>query len=256
MSICFVIQPFDDGRFDKRFEDVFGPAIIDAGLEPYRVDRDPKVTIPIEEIENGIRQSTLCLAEITLDNPNVWFELGFAIASRKDVILICSSERERRFPFDVQHRSIITYSVESKSDFDRLKESITQRIRAIITKKENLQRVGEPKLLTNIEGLSQHELFSFAAIAENLFTPSDNVSAYTLRQEVEKGGFTRTASMLAIRTLMEKGFIDEGRFEEGYNSGELYTGYTITDLGWEWIVGNQDKFVIKTMTNSEPDDGA
>ena len=40
MFRCFVIQPFDGGqRYDKRYEDVFEPAIRDAGLEPYRMDR-------------------------------------------------------------------------------------------------------------------------------------------------------------------------------------------------------------------------
>lgn len=33
MPICFVIQPFDSGRFDKRFDDVYKPAIEAAGLE-------------------------------------------------------------------------------------------------------------------------------------------------------------------------------------------------------------------------------
>ncbi len=51
MSICFVIQPFDEGRFDKRYEDVYVPAIEAASLEAYRVDRDPSATIPIEQIE-------------------------------------------------------------------------------------------------------------------------------------------------------------------------------------------------------------
>src|SRR5688572_3287132 len=76
MSSCFVIQPFDAGRFDKRFEDVFSPAITESGLTPYRVDRDPSVSIPIDEIESGIRSCAVCLADVTLDNPNVWFELG------------------------------------------------------------------------------------------------------------------------------------------------------------------------------------
>ena len=54
MFTCFVIQPFDGSTFDKRYRDIFAPAIVDAGLEPYRVDLDPKVSIPIQEIENGI----------------------------------------------------------------------------------------------------------------------------------------------------------------------------------------------------------
>jgi len=72
MGKCFVMQPFDGGVFDKRYDDVFAPAIIDTGLEPYRVDRDPGVSIPIHDIETGIRKSDICLAEITTDNPNVW----------------------------------------------------------------------------------------------------------------------------------------------------------------------------------------
>lgn len=77
MATCFVMQPFDGGTFDRRYDDVFAPAIRDAELDPYRVDQDPKVSIPIQEIESGIRESQICLAEITQDNPNVWFELGY-----------------------------------------------------------------------------------------------------------------------------------------------------------------------------------
>ena len=51
MKRCFVIQPFDRGVFEKRYREVFAPAIKDTGLEPYRVDRDPSAGIPINEIE-------------------------------------------------------------------------------------------------------------------------------------------------------------------------------------------------------------
>jgi hypothetical protein len=66
MSTCFVIQPFDGGKYDKRFEDVFRPAIETAGLEAYRVDRDPSVEVPIDSIEEGIRNAAVCLADIRL----------------------------------------------------------------------------------------------------------------------------------------------------------------------------------------------
>ena len=59
---------------------MYQPAIKAAGLEAYRVDRDPGVEVPIEAIEDGIRTATVCLADITTDNPNVWYELGFAFA--------------------------------------------------------------------------------------------------------------------------------------------------------------------------------
>src|SRR5438105_711805 len=153
MSTCSVIQPFDQGPFDKRFDDIFQPAISAAGLEAYRVDRDPRVSIPIEEIEAGIRNAEVCLAEITTDNPNVWFELGFAIASQREVVLVCSSERDSRFPFDIQHRSIITYDTESSSDFEALKSRITERLRAILSKE---QRILQATKLSPVGPLHPH----------------------------------------------------------------------------------------------------
>ena len=72
--------------------------------------------------------SEIGLADITTDNPNVWFEVGFAIAVPREVVLVCSDERTTRFPFDVRHRNILQYKTESKSDFDKLRNEIAERI--------------------------------------------------------------------------------------------------------------------------------
>lgn len=101
MKQCFVIQPFSRD-FDRRYTDTFEPAIKKAGLEPYRVDKDPYSSVPINDIEEKIRESNLCFADITTDNPNVWYELGYAFACGKNVVMICSSERTTKFPFDIQ----------------------------------------------------------------------------------------------------------------------------------------------------------
>jgi hypothetical protein len=134
MDTCFVIQPFDKGKFDKRYTDIFEPAIKTAGLEPYRVDRDPSVRIPIEEIEDGIKRSALCFAELTSDNPNVWYELGYAFAMDKDVVMV--TEERQTFPFDIQHRQIINYRPSSKSDFENLEKDITEKLKALLQKKK------------------------------------------------------------------------------------------------------------------------
>jgi hypothetical protein len=180
MSRCFVMQPFDGGAFDKRYDDVFVPAIKEAGLEPYRVDRDPSVNIPIDDIESGIRNSELCLAEITTDNPNVWFELGFAMAVPKDVVLVCSDERKSKFPFDVQHRNIITYKTESPQDFTQLGEKITNRIKAVLKKTSEINKVAKISPVADTEGLSQHELVALVTVMQNSFI-SQGVSAYKIK---------------------------------------------------------------------------
>ena len=50
MATCFMIQPFDRDKFDKRYADTFEPAMSKAELEPYRVDRDPTSSIVTFEL--------------------------------------------------------------------------------------------------------------------------------------------------------------------------------------------------------------
>src|SRR4051812_3020255 len=206
MSTCFVIQPFDGSVFDKRYQDTIRPAIEAAGLEAYRVDEDPSVDIPIDDIERGIREAAVCLAEITTNNPNVWFELGFAIAARKEVVLICSNERGSRFPFDVQHRSVISYRTDSLQDYVALGKRITERIEALLQKDAHLAQAMSP--IAPLAGLTQHEVVALVSVAENLESPSDAVGAYVIRQDMERLGFTKIATFVALAGLVGKHLVE------------------------------------------------
>ncbi len=135
MEKCFVIQPFDNDKFDKEFVEIFEPAIRKADFSAYRVDKDLSVRIPIYEIEKVISESAICFAEITTDNPNVWYELGYAFACGKDVVMVCSDERQGKFPFDIRHRQVILYNTSSPSDFTTLGDTITKKIQAFLKNK-------------------------------------------------------------------------------------------------------------------------
>ena len=213
MPTCFVIQPFDRGKFDKRFEDIFRPAIDEAGLESYRVDQAPKVEIPIEAIEEGIRD------DITTDNPNVWYELGFAFAAGKAVIMVCSDERkEGRYPFDIQHRTVIGYKSESSRDFEQLKEKIKERIQALMKKVERLRELAESDPVAPRKGLSQPELAVLATLAGDAALPDSSTSVYSLKQDVEQAGFTSLGFGLGLRRLLMKGFVESTEeFDEQYS---------------------------------------
>src|ERR1700722_18181231 len=150
MPTCFVIQPFDNGQFDKLFKGVYSPSIIAAGLEPYRVDQDPNTDILIDAIENGIKNAAVCLADITTDNPNVWYELGFAFAARRPVVMVCSADRKGKYPFDIQHRAIVTYVAQSPQDFAQLTSDLTSRLAAAVKRGETLEDLAEQVALTPI----------------------------------------------------------------------------------------------------------
>ena len=164
VSICFLIQPFDAGKFDKRYEDVFKPAVEDAGLEPYRVDRDDGVEVPIDAIEEGLRNSTICLAEITTDNPNVWYELGFARAAGRPVVMISSDKRKKKYPFDIQHRSIIPYRTDSSSDFAELRAAITSKLKALLLKGERIDEIAQATQVSDIEACHPPRSYSWPVL--------------------------------------------------------------------------------------------
>lgn len=255
MATCFVIQPFDSGKFDKRFADIYKPAIEAAGLEAYRVDKDPSVLIPIDSIEEGIRKASVCLADITADNPNVWYELGYAFASGRPVVMVCSEERTgKKYPFDIQHRSIIPYLADAPSDFDKLRENLTARIKALLQKGETLQKLAEADPVAPVEGLSQAEIVVLAVVAGSSFLPSNAVGVYSAKSDVERAGVTKMGFNIAVRRLSGKKFIDiVDMWDE--NNQEQYDGVRVTEDGWKWIDANESRFVLqRPPKESVPDE--
>jgi hypothetical protein len=243
MPTCFVIQPFDSGKFDKRFDDVYRPAIEGAGLEAYRVDRDPGVDVPIDAIEEGIRNAAVCLADITTDNPNGWYELGFAFAAGRPVVMVCSKERpDKKYPFDIQHRTIISYGADSPSDFETLKNSLTARIKAVLTKGEAFRQIEEQEQVSAIEGLTQPELFVLAEIAGSIFMPHSGVAVYAVKNELERV-LTGVGFSLGLRRLTARGFVEIK--EDQDHTGDMFHAVFITDKAWGWIETHEDLFVIR-----------
>jgi hypothetical protein len=254
MPTCFVIQPFDSGKFDKRFDDVYSPAITEAGLEPYRVDRDPGVDVPIEAIEEGIRNAAVCLADITTDNPNVWYELGFAFASGRPVVMVCSNERTSiKYPFDIQHRTVINYKPESPSDFQVLKITLCDRIKAQLNKSAALRQIAESDQIAPTHGLSQTEVMVLAILAGDTALPGASTTVYSLKHDSERSGLTSIGFSLAFRRLSAKKLIEVAEHWDEHRD-ETYSTARLTDTGWNWIESNESLFVLKKNSEEKAED--
>lgn len=245
-NMCFVIQPFDKGKFDKRFEDVFKPAIESAGFSAYRVDRDPNVSIPIETIESEISSAAVCFVDLTTDNPNVWFELGLAIAHKKPLCLVCSTERTGKYPFDVQHRSIIPYSIDSISDFETLKNDIALKLGAIRKVAETRVQLASEPLLDSKTDLDIFELNCMAIIAAAVNGFGSEVNAWFVKNQMEESGFSRLATNASLFSLSEKQLLE--RSTKTDEDGDPYDAFSIPDVGWKWIRNNLSQF---NLTNKK-----
>lgn len=249
MPTCFIIQPFDSGKFDKRFEDVYKPAIEAAGLEAYRVDRDPGVDVPIEAIEKGIRKAAVCLADITTDNPNVWYELGYAFAAGRPVLMVCSKERAGKYPFDIQHRTVIPYAADAPRDFDQLHTELTARIKSILEKGNVLRKLAEAEQIAPVEGLSQQEFLILAAAAGSVTLPEEGAYLHSVKRNVEQAGLANIDFSLGIRRLRNKDFIEISEDQDDY--GNAYYILVVKEMGWNWIESNESKFTMIHLQEEE-----
>jgi hypothetical protein len=235
---CFVIQPFDQAKYDELYRDTFAPAITDAGLKPYRVDNDPSATILIDKIHSEIRAAAVCFAEITEDNPNVWYELGFAISANKPVVMVCAEERTK-FPFDVGHRRIIRYSPRSLSQFQKLRQDITKSLESIERSEKAIQQIEEAGILADKEGLSAHERVVLATIASVYSEDAPGLPDIGVKVNATRAGITDLAVVLAVKKLKQKSFIRSSSL-----SG-LGTVYELTDKAWDWFLANEKDFVLE-----------
>lgn len=245
MPLCFVMQPFDGGDFDKRYDEIYKPAIEEAGFDSYRVDRDANAAIPIDSIESGIRTAAACFADITIDNPNVWFELGFALCARKPLCMVCGDQRER-FPFDIQHRKIIRYKRGSPSDFKNLHTQITDRLKSILKHDNTLETVVQDVAAQQRGDLDAMEFSALCLVFEN--EDNEAVSLWSIANEMERAGYTKIATKISVIRLAQRGLVEPNTISN--SNGKSYSAYSVTEKGHKYIIDNLDKVKIRRQSRA------
>lgn len=107
---CFVIMPFRDD-FNEVYHKHIKPLIEEQleSVECVRIDEKPKIGCSIiSNIREQISKCTFAIADITGWKPNVFYEIGFAHALNKKVILI-KNKKIRKLPFDICVDFVIGY---------------------------------------------------------------------------------------------------------------------------------------------------
>lgn len=126
LDTCFVMMPFGQW-YDRYYQDIYIPAIRDAGFEPVRADELFTTGSVVEQIWEQIEKSKVLLAELTDKNANVFYELGLAHAARKPVVF--TAGRVDDVPFDLRHLRVIVYETREPQWADKLQRLITDYLR-------------------------------------------------------------------------------------------------------------------------------
>lgn len=106
-STVFVIMPFE-----PEFNDVWKGGIQRAAkaedFVPIKVDMINRSTNITDDIVDSIQKCRLAIVDVTGNNPNVMYELGYTMAKAKPYIII--SQSVDYLPFDIRNIRTIVYS--------------------------------------------------------------------------------------------------------------------------------------------------
>lgn len=87
----FVLMPFED-KFKTIYSNVLRPVIESLGYSISKADENLNIGVVIEQIQQSIRDAILIIADVSGRNPNVFYELGYAHAVNKNVLIITTDQ--------------------------------------------------------------------------------------------------------------------------------------------------------------------
>ena len=138
---AFVIMPFGKKKLpdgtevdcDDVYKRLLAPAITAAGLEAHRADADRRGGSIHLDMFQDLLLSEFVVADLTMDNPNVWYEIGVRHALRAGGTVMTYAARDR-LPFDIAGQRMRRYTLkEGKLDPDRIKDECKALKEAIET---------------------------------------------------------------------------------------------------------------------------
>jgi nucleoside 2-deoxyribosyltransferase len=120
---AFVLMPFSSD-FDDIYKFGVKEPAAELGVLAERVDEQIYSEGILERIYRQIDLADIIIADMSGQNPNVFYEVGYAHAKGKLCIHLTSDAND--IPFDLKHRRHIVY----QSSINTLKERIVEEITA------------------------------------------------------------------------------------------------------------------------------
>ncbi|MEL7301982.1 MAG: pentapeptide repeat-containing protein [Pseudomonadota bacterium] len=104
-DLCFVIMPFTSGWSDRIYR-IIRELVEEAGYECQRAD-DLYGRVVLSDIWQGLNEASFVIADLTDQNPNVYYELGLAHTLGKEIVPILQANQD--IPFDQKPFRILFY---------------------------------------------------------------------------------------------------------------------------------------------------
>jgi DNA-binding HxlR family transcriptional regulator len=248
VKTCFVIQRFDGGVYDKRYRETFAPAIEKGGAKPVRADEVLGTRPVVQKIEEGLRSADIAFAEVSEDNPNVFLELGYALALGIPTLIACDRKKRSTLPFDIAHRPVSFYSTDAQSDYEKIGREVESGVRAALIEARSLR----PSSMTATRPVENDDVKNACLLAilnEGLRSPG-GASLWTLEKEVSSAGVSERMLSLALVSLIADGLIEKDVVYEP--NDESFVSYQLSEAGTAHVLRSYSVLMEQEKTRLRP----
>ena len=121
---CFVISPIgNEGspereHADEVFKYLIEPALAEFNIQPVRSDQMSNPGRITDQMYRAIFEYDLCIAVLTFQNPNVYYELAVAQSASRPVIVL--ADKNTTLPFDIKDFRTLEYDLKIPSFTSRI----------------------------------------------------------------------------------------------------------------------------------------
>ena len=151
---CFIVCPIgEEGseirrKSDDLLEFIIEPICNQKGYDIVRADKILNNDRIDDSILKYLNEAELVIADVTQNNANVFYELGFRTATGKPVIQI--AEDGTKLPFDIQNIRTHFYNIDNTRKTQEFKQKLLQIIYAVEQNEEKKKKEEDQKQINEV----------------------------------------------------------------------------------------------------------
>ncbi|MCT0035236.1 hypothetical protein EFK23_07885 [Lactococcus lactis subsp. lactis] len=198
MKKCFFVTPIGiDNSQERKISDFvmsvyLTPTLKELGYEVIRADTSFSVERIDLSIINQLKNSDLVIADVSGNNPNVMFELGYRIALEKPYIIIAQNINE--LPFDISSIRTLIYETIAPNilEFNAQLEIMVKNIN---------NKSGDKNITTNLNNVLNNESDNINVTSQK-DDPIYQAGQEIANEAIKSGDFSKIKDIAEIAQML------------------------------------------------------
>ena len=265
-KLCFAVTPIgEEGgeirlRSDQVLRRIIEPVVSDLGYETVRADHISQPGMITNQVIEHLIDDELVVADLTDNNPNVFYELAIRHATRKPVVTII--EAGERIPFDTSQSRTIQVDHRDLDSASRCKQELKRQVLALeenpasfynpvsvaidlkmMRESDNPEEQHNAQVLSTLQQVQAEINRLGAEVARLSSVTASGSSPRIVHGQLFPPGFSSLGAEIDTLKVGEMALRDKDRSDLNVRMAELIDLQARVDTAWQRLQEEQNKLM-------------